>query len=117
MPDTLFPAPDPAAPAALQQPFGDDRSPVLDAQKLDVYRVAFEFQTLAAGLLPRRGQSVLRDQLVRTSVSIVLNVAEGTGRFSPADKARLYAMARGSATECAAILLDESQRSGTSNLP
>ena len=35
---------------------------------------------------------------------IVLNIAEGAGRFSPADKARFYAIARGSATECAAIV-------------
>ena len=35
---------------------------------------------------------------------IVLNIAEGCGRRSPADKGRFYSMARGSATECAAIL-------------
>ncbi len=46
----------------------------------------------------------LRDQLDRASISIVLNIAEGCGRRSPADKARFYSMARGSATECAAIL-------------
>ena len=36
----------------------------------------------------------------------VLNIAEGSGRFSPADKkkARFYAIGRGSATECAAIV-------------
>jgi len=89
------PAPAPAATAAL---------PLLDAEKLDVYRVAVEFQVLAARLLPRRGLAALRDQLDRASVSIVLNVAEGAGRVSGPDKARFYAMARGSATECAAIV-------------
>ena len=34
----------------------------------------------------------------------MLNIAEGAGRFSPADKARFYGIARGSATECAAIV-------------
>ena len=34
----------------------------------------------------------------------MLNVAEGAGEFSPADKARFYRVARRSATECAAIL-------------
>jgi four helix bundle protein len=77
---------------------------LLDAEKLDCYRPAIGFQTLAAQLLPRRGASALRDQLDRASVSIVLNIAEGAGRFSPADKARFYAIARGSATECAAIM-------------
>jgi four helix bundle protein len=33
-----------------------------------------------------------------------LNVAEGAGRQSPAEKARFYVMARGSATECAALV-------------
>jgi len=40
----------------------------------------------------------LRDQLDRVSVSIVLNIAEGAGRFSPPDKGRFYSIARGSAT-------------------
>jgi four helix bundle protein len=52
----------------------------------------------------KRGCAELRDQLDRASISIVLNIAEGCGRRSPADKARFYSMARGSATECAAIL-------------
>jgi hypothetical protein len=47
----------------------------LDASKLDVYAVALEFQLLAVGLLPPRRQAVLRDQLERASVSIVLNIA------------------------------------------
>ena len=54
--------------------------------------------------MPKRGCAELRDQLDRASISIVLNIAEGCGRRSPADKARFYSMARGSATECAAIL-------------
>jgi four helix bundle protein len=76
----------------------------LDAAKLDVYAVALEFQILAAGLLPPRRHAVLRDQLERASVSIVLNIAEGTGRFAAPDKARFYSMARGSAMECGGIL-------------
>jgi four helix bundle protein len=77
---------------------------LLDAEKLDCYRLAVQFQALAGRLLPKRGVSSLRDQLDRASISIVLNIAEGAGRFSPADKARFYAIARGSATECAAIV-------------
>ena len=37
-------------------------------------------------------------------ISIVLNIAEGAGRRGAADRARFFAIARGSATECAAIL-------------
>jgi len=77
---------------------------MLDAEKLDCYRIALEFQAVAVQLVPKRGCSELRDQLDRASISIVLNIAEGCGRRSPADKARFYSMARGSATECAAVI-------------
>ena len=92
-------APGPAQSADGAPPFA-----LLDAEKLDCYRLAVEFQALATRTIPRRSQAVLRDQLDRASVSIVLNIAEGAGRVSPADKARFYAMARGSATECAAVM-------------
>jgi four helix bundle protein len=46
----------------------------------------------------------LRDQLDRASVSIVLNIAEAAGRRTSRDKAHFFAIARGSATECAAVL-------------
>jgi four helix bundle protein len=77
---------------------------LLDAERLDVYRVALEFQALAAAVPLGRGLRDLRDQLERASTSIVLNIAEGAGRRGGADRARFFAIARGSATECAAIL-------------
>ena len=89
-------------PAALLP--GDAAEPLFDAQRLDVYRVALEFQVFSTTLLPRRGQAALRDQLDRASASIVLCIAEGAGRSSRPDKARFYAIARGSATECAAVV-------------
>jgi four helix bundle protein len=69
-----------------------------------VYRVAVEFQLLAASICSSRRLGVLRGQLDRASVSIVLNIAEGSGRFTPADKAHFYRIARGSAMECLAAL-------------
>ncbi len=75
----------------------------LDVEKLDCFRVAIEFQALAAGLLPK-GCGALRDQLDRASVSIALNLSEGAGCRSPRLKARYYQIARGSASECAAVL-------------
>ena len=47
---------------------------------------------------------IVKDQLERASLSVVLNVAEACGRRSRRDKARYYAIARGSATEVAALL-------------
>lgn len=75
-----------------------------DCERLDVYRVAVEFQVLAASIGLGRRLGALRDQLDRASVSIVLNIAEGTGRFTPAEKAHFYLIARGSAMECVAAI-------------
>jgi len=99
MPTDFAPGPQPAAATPL---FAG--AALLDAEKHDVYRVALEFQAMAGQLVPKRGCSELRDQLERASTSIVLNIAQGCGRTSPADKGRFYAMARGSATESAAVL-------------
>jgi 23S rRNA-intervening sequence protein len=49
----------------------------LDADRLEVYRVAREFDAFAVRALPRRGCASLRDQVERASSSIVLNIAEG----------------------------------------
>jgi len=81
-----------------------DTTPLLDFERLDVYRVALEFQALASSIALPQGRRELRDQLERAALSIVLNTAEGAGRVGAADKARFFAMARGSAMECAAVL-------------
>ncbi|SRR6266511_3073224 len=78
--------------------------PQLDHERLHVYRLALEVHTLLSTVLPQRGYRVLRDQLERASLSIVLNIAEGAGRTSGPDKRRFYVLARGSTTECAALL-------------
>jgi len=53
---------------------------------------------------PTRGRGHLADQVTRASTSIVLNIAEGAGKFSKPDKRRYYLSALRSTTECAAIL-------------
>ena len=74
-------------------------------QKLDVYRCATEFLAVATQLSEDtpRGYSSLSEQLRRAALSIPLNVAEGSGKFDR-DARRFYAIARGSALECAAIV-------------
>jgi four helix bundle protein len=42
--------------------------------------------------------------LDRASTSIVLNLAEGNGKFTSPDRCRFFDIARGSALECAAAL-------------
>jgi four helix bundle protein len=44
-----------------------------------------------------------RDQLLRASQSIPLNIAEGNGKGTNADRHRFFEIARGSALECASI--------------
>ena len=46
----------------------------------------------------------LRNQLKRASISIVLNIAEGSGKFSRADRKNYFVTARASVFECVAIL-------------
>jgi four helix bundle protein len=80
------------------------RVPVLDHERLDVYQLALEFHGKVMRLVPRRGVRNIRDQLERASLGVVLCIAEGAGRSGAKDKRRFYAMARGSATESAAVL-------------
>lgn len=44
-----------------------------------------------------------RDQCLRASQSIPLNIAEGNGKSTQADRRKYFEIARGSALECAAI--------------
>jgi len=68
-----------------------DSTPLLDAERLQVYNVALEFQTLASALAMRT-DAVVRDQLRRASLSCVLNIAEGAGRRSRAQKRHFYSI-------------------------
>jgi len=77
-----------------------------DHERLDVYGLALDFAVLANDVVEAlpRGRGHLADQLSRASTSIVLNIAEGAGKFSGLDKRRYYLSAAGSTAECAAIL-------------
>ena len=81
-----------------------DSSPFLEYERLDCYRLAIEFQAIAVRLCSERRLGALRDQLERASVSIALNIAEAAGRRMARDKAHFFAIARGSAMECSALL-------------
>ena len=79
-----------------------NESHVLDAEKLTVYHVALELQCMANTLVPSVNR-VLRDQFERASLSVILNLAEGCGRVSRRQRRYHFGVARGSATECAAL--------------
>lgn len=76
-----------------------------DHERLQAYQAALRFVAWADPLideLPARLSA--RDQLDRASTSVVLNLAEGNEKRSPADRCRYFDTARGSGVECAACL-------------
>jgi four helix bundle protein len=79
---------------------------MLSFQRLDVYQRAIEFLALVYDIVERlpKGHGDRIDQLVRAAESVVRNIAEGAGRWSQADSAKHYKIARGEAMECAACL-------------
>jgi four helix bundle protein len=76
-----------------------------DHEKLNVYQRALDFIEWVTPLLEDMPKSLaVQSQLDRASTSICLNIAEGNGKFGPADKFKFFDIARGSAVECAACL-------------
>jgi four helix bundle protein len=79
--------------------------PQFDHEKLRAYREALRFVAWVAQIseeIPAKLSS--NDQLDRASTSIVLNIAEGSGKRSYPDRCRYFDSARGSALESAACL-------------
>jgi four helix bundle protein len=80
---------------------------VFDHERLDVYRISMDFVAWSYRLCQelKGSQRNARDQLLRASQSIPLNIAEGNGKLpSAADRQRFLRIALGSALECAATL-------------
>lgn len=76
-----------------------------DHEKLTVYQTAIRFIAWACSLLDDLPKSLsAHGQLDRASTSIPLNIAEGNGKHTAADRCRYFDNARGSALECAACL-------------
>ena len=76
-----------------------------DHERLNVYQEAIAFCGWVGDLLNEiTVKAAAKDQLDRASTSLPLNIAEGNGKFSDADRSRFLEIARGSALECAACL-------------
>lgn len=76
-----------------------------DHKKLHVYTKAVEFVEWTDKLLRAISKKdSISDQLYRASESIVLNIAEGNGKFTAKDRCRYFDISRGSAMECAGCL-------------
>ena len=74
----------------------------LPHHKLVAYEVAKELLVAVRGTHVR--DAGLRDQALRSAKSACLNCAEGAGRVTRADKARVFAIARAEAGEAAAAI-------------
>jgi four helix bundle protein len=73
-------------------------------EQLDVYRVAIEYVGWCFHLCERlKSHRNAKEQLLRASQAIPLNIAEGNGKATEADRRRFFEIARGSALECGAI--------------
>ncbi len=70
-------------------------------EKFEAFQIAKEYYWKCKLIkLPR----FLQDQFLRASSSIGLNLAEGSGKRTPADQRRFYSIAFGSLRECQAII-------------
>ena len=79
---------------------------MFDFEKLHVYQTVKSLNVKVFTFLKKSGgiDKNIADQWQRASLSVLLNLAEGTGRVSINDKRHLYTIARGSIYECVAIL-------------
>jgi four helix bundle protein len=79
---------------------------MFDFEKLDVYNRIKEvnkevLKIIFSGVIT---DLFLKDQWKRATLSVQLNLAEGTGRLSGKDKRHYYTIARGSVYECVALI-------------
>lgn len=79
---------------------------MFDFEKMLVYQRSERLLTETVELAKNipRGHRQLADQLLRSTSSTCLHVAEGAGEFLPREKARFYRIALRSATESASII-------------
>lgn len=78
---------------------------MFDFEKLDVYKKSKRVNSRIRNYLKIENiDRATSNQLMRASLSICLNIAEGSGRFTKPDRRNFYVIARSSAFEVVAIL-------------
>ena len=79
---------------------------MFDFEKLDVYQVVKDQNLKVLNILNTNQQidSYLTEQWKHASLSILLNLVEGTGRMTEADKVHYLTLARTSVFESVAII-------------
>ncbi len=78
---------------------------MFDFENLEVYKKSKDFYTQVSQIIIKNHKidTVTKNQLKRAALSVVLNIAEGSSRFSKADKKNFSVISRGSVFECVAI--------------
>ena len=78
---------------------------MFDFENLEVYKKSkFFYREIRSGVISTTLEGATKNQLNRAALSIVLNIAEGSGRNSKADKRNFFVISRGSVFECIAVL-------------
>lgn len=77
---------------------------MFEFQNLEIYKKSKAFHLNCRGLiLSKKLDNYVKDQLGRASFSIVLNIAEGSAKFSKPDRKNYFVTSRGSVFECVAV--------------
>lgn len=87
--------------------------------ELDVYKLSEELSDMVWNNFDnwnKKVQNTIGYQITRSSDSIAANIAEGYGRFSPADRRKFYIYSRGSFEETKSWLRKLIRRKILSNL-
>ena len=78
---------------------------MFEFQKLVVYQKAKSFYVdIQDFIIDAKCPNFVKDQLSRAAFSVPLNLAEGSGKFSKADRRNFYVIARASVFECVAVV-------------
>lgn len=74
-------------------------------QQLEVYKKAKSFHQNTKKIVAKKNLEIYeKDQLKRASFSIVLNLAEGSGRYTNRDRRNFFVITRSSVFECVAAI-------------
>ena len=75
-------------------------------ENLQVYQKAVDLADEVFARVEKfpRGHGFLASQVNRAALSVCANLAEGSGRFTAADRKNFYGIARGSVQECVPLL-------------
>ena len=79
---------------------------MFDFERLELYQITRTQNKAVLQFIFGNNQidPYIKDQWKRASISSLLNLTEGAGRITDADKKHFFTMARGSIYECTALL-------------